>query len=115
VTVIKQHPRRLHIGTEAERQAQTTGNSQGDLFLETDTNYLRVWLESAWGSLGVASVIDNVSDPPTDAEITAIFGDPEDMPNGARIFIDDAGAGSKLWEVVPINENWWYKEWTKAT
>lgn len=111
---ITQHARTLHKGTEAERQALTSGVTEGDLFLETDTNYLRVWLASAWNSLGVASVIDNVSDPPTDAELTSIFGEPENMPNGARIFVNDAGTDTTLWEVTPMNSHWWYTSWEKA-
>lgn len=108
-----QHSRTLHVGTEAERQAYTAGANEGDMFLEKDTSYLRVWLSNAWHSLGVASIIDDCSDPPSTIELDTPFGQPEDLPNGMNIFVLDT-TDDKLWSVTPFGGDWWFSEWSKT-
>jgi len=53
----------------------------------------------------------NVSDPPTDAELTTAFGTPR---NGYMALVDDADAGTVVWKVWRAADAWWYEELTKA-
>jgi len=53
----------------------------------------------------------NVSNPPTDAELTEAFGTPR---NGFMALVDDAGAGTTVWKVWRAADAWWYEELTEA-
>lgn len=53
----------------------------------------------------------DVSSPPTAAELTAIFGTPN---NGFRAVIDDGGAGSAFWLIERSGGAWLYVALTKA-
>lgn len=61
---------------------------------------------------GVTLSDANVSNPPTDAEITAAFGTQSD---GFEGLIDDNGAGTTVWRVIRKNSKWWYWSTTEAT
>ena len=58
---------------------------------------------------------DDVADPPTDAEIDAIFGTPATVGPGFMGLIDDNDAHTKFWLCVSSGANWLYEELTKAT
>jgi len=53
----------------------------------------------------------NVSNPPTDAELTEAFGTPR---NGFMALVDDADAGTTIWKVWRAADAWWYEELTEA-
>jgi len=53
----------------------------------------------------------NVSNPPTDAELTEAFGTPR---NGFMALVDDADAGTTVWKVWRAADAWWYEELTEA-
>lgn len=57
---------------------------------------------------------DNVSSPPTDAEIDAAFGTPAAVGDGFIGLIDDNGAGTTIWLCVALNSQWWYEQLTAA-
>jgi hypothetical protein len=57
---------------------------------------------------------DDVSNPPTDAELDAIFGTPATVGAGYRALIDDNGGGANFYEVVSDGTNWWIFTGTKA-
>lgn len=56
----------------------------------------------------------NVSNPPTDAELDAIFGIPSSVGKGFTSFINDAGSGSNFYMVVSDGASWWVFTGTKA-
>ena len=56
----------------------------------------------------------DVSDPPTDAEIDAIFGTPSTVDKNFIGIIDDNGADTKVWLCISTGTSWWYEELTKA-
>ncbi|HOU13457.1 MAG TPA: carbohydrate binding domain-containing protein [Anaerolineae bacterium] len=55
---------------------------------------------------------NNVSNPPTDTELTIAFGW---QPDGFTAIVDDAGAATNCWKVWRASGAWWYEELTKAT
>lgn len=56
----------------------------------------------------------NVSNPPTAAQVTAAFGAPADISEAMIKFVDDNGAATAVYLVVPINNAWWIFTGTKA-
>ena len=60
--------------------------------------------------------VDDVSAPPTDAELDAAFGDPEDVGTGFVGVLDDGGAGLYCYLVwtTGTNGEWFYVAGTKA-
>ncbi len=57
---------------------------------------------------------DNVSNPPTDAELDAIFGTAVVVGSGFNAYIDDAAGGANFYHVASDGTNWFYSEYTKA-
>ena len=57
---------------------------------------------------------NNVSNPPTDAELDTAFGAPSTLPEGFMALVDDNGAASAVWLVSAVNGSWWYEALTKA-
>jgi len=56
----------------------------------------------------------DVSDPPTDGELDAEFGEPIDLGEGFTALVDDDGAGAAVWLVMVASGSWWYVELAKA-
>ena len=56
----------------------------------------------------------NVSNPPTDAELDAAFGQPAVVGDGYIAFVDDAGASAQVWLVTSDGGAWWHGQLTKA-
>ena len=67
------------------------------------------------GQYHLAGRADNVSSPPTDAELDAAFGTPAEVGPGWLAFLDDNGAGSAVYLVLSDGSNWWYVALTKAS
>ena len=57
---------------------------------------------------------DDVSNPPTDAELDTIFGTPATVGEGFEAIINDNGAGNNLYRVLSDGTAWWWSEYTKA-
>jgi len=57
---------------------------------------------------------DNVSNPPTDAELDSAFDTPANLPTNFIGLVDDNGAGTNMWLVVADGSAWWYVAMTKA-
>lgn len=57
---------------------------------------------------------DDVSNPPTDAELDAIFGTPATVGAVFTADIDDAGAGNNFYTVKSDGTNWWIQTYAKA-
>lgn len=57
---------------------------------------------------------DDVSSPPTDAELDSAFGTPATVGTGFIGVVDDAGAGSAFYVCCSDGTNWWYSAMTKA-
>ncbi len=65
------------------------------------------------GSLPISN--DNVSNPPTDAQLDSAFGDAATLPNGFAALVNDAGgAGTGVWFVTVVNDAWYYEQLTQA-
>lgn len=78
----------------------------------------RFWLtEVAADARYVQSVVSdaNVSSPPTAAELTTIFGDPDSLSEHFCGLIDDNGAGTTVWLIRVRNSTFWYEQLTAAT
>ena len=56
----------------------------------------------------------NVSNPPTDAELDAAFGQPAAVGDGYIAILDDNGAGTNVWFIASDGANWWHGALTKA-
>jgi spore coat protein U-like protein len=50
---------------------------------------------------------DNVSNPPTDAELDSVFGTPATVGAGFTVYINDNGAGNNFYQCVSDGTNWW--------
>jgi hypothetical protein len=57
----------------------------------------------------------NVSNPPTDAELDAAFGNPASVGTGVATILNNNGAGTNEYIVWSDGANWWYIAGTKAT
>lgn len=57
---------------------------------------------------------DAVSDPPTDAQLDALFGEPADVGQGATFYLDDAGGEAKTYLIISTGTKWQYLLMTTA-
>lgn len=58
---------------------------------------------------------DNVTDPPTNAELDTAFLSPEGKGKGFAGISDDAGADTTIRLIVSTGTSWFYSaKWTKA-
>lgn len=57
---------------------------------------------------------DNVSNPPTDAELDSALGLPATVGAGFTAYIDDNGAGTNFYQCISDGTNWWTFAGTKA-
>lgn len=57
---------------------------------------------------------DNVSNPPTDAELDAGFGTPAAVGEGFLGLVDDNNAATNVWLCASVGGAWWYASMTKA-
>jgi hypothetical protein len=58
---------------------------------------------------------NNVSNPPTLAQLTSIFGTPAAVGKGFTAYINDNGAGTNFYLIASDGTNWWIFSGTKAT
>jgi hypothetical protein len=56
----------------------------------------------------------DISNPPTDAELDAIFGTPATVGSGFTAYVDDNGADTNVYLVMSNGSSWWYSSLTKA-
>lgn len=64
---------------------------------------------------GLPVAKDDVSNPPTDAELDTAFGSAADLYNGFIGLVDDNGAGTTVWLCTVVNDSWFYEQLTLAT
>lgn len=57
----------------------------------------------------------DVSTPPTDAELDAIFGTPAQVGAGFAALLDDGGGDTNVYRVYSNGTSWFYSTLTKAT
>jgi len=57
---------------------------------------------------------DDVSNPPTDAELDAIYGTPATVGAGYTSYIDDNGGGTNFYQIISDGTNWFILTGTKA-
>lgn len=115
----KHHHPAIYDGTDAERIAFSTGDlTAGSLWIQTSGDEgdpgAYVWTGSEWKRITMALSNDNVSDPPTDAEIDGAFGTPASVGDGFLGIIDDNGDGTAVWLVIAKNAAWWWGSAVKA-
>lgn len=63
--------------------------------------------EPIFTALQLQVVESDVSDPPTDAELDALFGTPAAIGVGWHCFVKDTSSGGKLYLVTSDGSNWW--------
>lgn len=98
----------LPLGALALEYGQTTA-IQG----RTSVIDLRPHFDSAVRILERAT--NNVSSPPTDAELDTAFGTPADAGDGFLALVDDNNANTAVYLVASNGTSWWYSSMTKAT
>ena len=64
--------------------------------------------------VGIQVSVNNVANPPTDAELDTAFGAPANLYPGFMGLVDDADADTTVWLVVTNGTSWWYEGLTKA-
>lgn len=69
-------------------------------------------LSTSSSSLTVST--DNVSNPPTYAELVTAFGTPAVVGEGYTALVDDNNAETTVWLCVAIGTTWWYVGLTNA-
>ena len=57
---------------------------------------------------------NDVSNPPTAAQITTALGAPSGLHDGVAGIVDDAGGGTAVWLCIAKGSAWWYELLTKA-
>ena len=70
-----------------------------------------------WNQTDVSKAVvakDDVSSPPTDAELDTAFGDPATLGAGFTGLLDDNNAGTAVWLCYVVAGAWWYEALTKA-
>ena len=72
-------------------------------------------IDASNGGVRVRVATDNVSSPPTDAQLDTAFGSPATLGEGFVGLVDDNGAGTTVWAVFVVNGAWWYEGLTKAS
>ena len=58
--------------------------------------------------------INDVDNPPTDAQLDGIFGTPATVGSGFTSYIDDNGGGAHFYQVISDGTNWWTIAGAKA-
>jgi hypothetical protein len=58
--------------------------------------------------------VDNITNPPTDAELDTAFGAPATLGEGFVGIVDDADAGTKVYLCTVSKAAWWYIELKEA-
>ena len=92
---------RVYAGQTKIIENSTDGSDIVDLRFADPDNILPVYT-------------NDVSDPPTDAELDSAIGAPAGMGAGFAALLDDAGAGTKVYLITSDGANWWYQLMTKA-
>ena len=89
------------------------------IYLDIDTK--EVWVATGvtaatdWKKSYTSVRTDDISNPPTDAELDALFGTPATAGAGFTVYIDDNGGGSNFYHIVSDGANWWIFTGAKAT
>ena len=84
---------------------------------QANTDVVWNWSTGIWQfvqGLRTLTATDNVSDPPTDAELDTAFGTPATVGEGFVGLVDDGNAEATIWLCAAIGSTWWYEELTKA-
>lgn len=101
----------IDIGDGVPVDAVILQNAQTAAPVETDFAFSRTLLHGRGHNFSD----DDVTDPPTDAELDTAFGTPAAVGAGFVGVVDDDGAGADVWLVASDGTNWWYTALTKAT
>jgi len=89
-----------------------------DLVLKTgQQERIRIDGVEAKFSVPTKHVVDtsNVSNPPTQAELTAIFGTPATVGAGFTVYLDDNGADTNFYQIVSSGSSWFILSGVKAS
>jgi hypothetical protein len=109
-------------GSGAQRPVRiaASGFAANDLYIDTDgevgigTNAPSTELHIS-GDMRQTVHTDDVSTPPTDAELDAIFGTPATVGAGFSVYLNDDGAGNNFYHIVSDGTNWWIFTPAKAS
>jgi len=84
-----------------------------DLYYNTDGATAWQFIGGASGIFATTSV-DNVSNPPTDAELDTAFGTPAALGAGFIGILDDNSGDTDVWLCYTSDTSWYYLKGTKA-
>lgn len=87
--------------------AETATGNYGIYLATTNANYVAGKMTAA-GGVATKSVAANISDPPTDAELDAAFGEPATVGDGFIGVITDNSGGTKSYVVWAHGTTWEY-------
>lgn len=115
----------INIQSSTSNSDPGVGDDENDgwgyfsMVLNTTTSALRVCLDPAagaadWRRIDRVYSTANVGNPPTDAELDAVFGTPAANGTGFLAILDDNGAGTNVWLVAGNGTNWYYTAMTQA-
>jgi hypothetical protein len=104
----------MPVMTGTQRDAIATP-IEGMWVFNSDTGRPNYYDGADWIAVGMLPVsTDNVTNPPTDAELDTAFGTPAAVGAGFTALLDDNGAGANVYHVASDGTNWWYIAMTKA-
>jgi hypothetical protein len=111
--------------TGADKDTRIEGDTDTDLLVvDAGSDHVNVSLAADHTSLAKLNVggaillevhTDDVTNPPTDAEIDAAIGTPAAAGTGYMAFLDDNGAGANFYLIASNGTNWWSFPGTKLT
>jgi hypothetical protein len=97
----------LGDSTERDMYPQTT--------LKINLGKSAAWFNEGYiDKLHVGWAEDNVSSPPTDAELDTAFGTPAAVGEGFVALLDDNNAATAGYLCASLGGAWWYATMTKA-
>jgi hypothetical protein len=94
-------------------QSPSAKLGMGDNYVEVNANGVLKLYGDAQTSIQYKT--NNVSNPPTDAELDTVYGVPSTHPAGFTSLLNDNGGGTDVYLVTTDSVNWYYTTLTKAT
>ncbi len=96
-------------------RAETTSNANAFVVDASADEILAAVIMKANAGINTIVSTDDVTDPPTDAELDSAFGTPATLGAGFVGILDDNSADTDVWLCYTSDTSWFYLQGTKAT